>query len=189
MRIIKDIHGFEIVSQPYLCTASLLEIVLKSESKQNVSQVEIADYFGVNFPLSKKESTIQAEIKNFNFVDDPNKYGIVIKGNMINDFFAYHNVNLKEVYYPINRFMDWEFEDFLNKTKSIGKYIIVGYDYGKLYNDKASKVGHVSIISGVSDNIVEIYDPGPDSPGYKNIDMNRLFVAIKAKNDGLWIFS
>lgn len=188
MEIIKNIYGFETISKPYLCIASLLEIVLKCEDRLDLSQIEISNYFGVNFPLSL-ESEINSEIKKLSFVDDPNQYGIVIKENMINNFFESHNISLKEVYYPIERFMDWEFEDFLFNIINKAKYLIMGYDYGELYNGKSSKVGHVSMILDISGNIVEIYDPGPDLPGHKSINVNTLFRAIKAKSDGLWVFS
>nr|WP_154894446.1 hypothetical protein [Paenibacillus xylanexedens] len=167
-------------------------MVIKNESVThvNLNQLQIADHFGVNLPKGFDDSSL-ALLKKVEYVDDAEKYGIIIKDEMINQFFAEFKINLVEKYVNIEKFSDWEFDTILSDFIEKAEYIICGYDYSMLYDGEKSGVGHVSLIlqNDTINETTTIYDPGPASSGYKNVNTLDLYKAIKAKKDGLWIIS
>lgn len=174
-----------LISQPYLCVATLVAIIVNNETSLKVRQEDIAEYFGVNVPMDYVGSIINSFKTN-----DVNKLGIVLSEEGLNPFFKSHNFLLVERYRPISLYTDWMFEDILMKAKKDNCYLICGYDYGMLYNGKPNGVGHVSIILDIEAagrSKVSIYDPGPDNPGIKTIDTEDLYYAIHTKKNGLWI--
>mgnify|MGYP001623916107 CR=1 FL=1 len=55
---------------------------------------------------------------------------------------------------------------------------------GMLYFD----LGHVSLLEQViNDDLIQVYDPGPDAPGKKNVRISDMYDAMRKKG-GLYIF-
>lgn len=185
---IKKIHGSEMISFPFLCVATLLQIIIKKEFNHEVNQQIIADYFGVNLPMEQKENN-NLVISNIKYIGDDNKLGIIIKDNSINQFFDEYNIPLIETYISILEIDDMSYETQLTKLISEDAYVICGYDYDSLHYNQTSGVGHVSIITDYDPqtNLVTFYDPGPKNAGYKIIKDFDLYRSIKIKKDGFWI--
>lgn len=173
-----------IVSKPYLCVATCLSIIIKSSLNKDISQEEIANYFGLYLPVKEN-----VDIKNVHYTSKPFEYGIRVKGNDVNLFFGDYNLPLYEEYKPITYFQDWEFQEEVTREISIGTHLICGYSFGKIFNDQTKiDIGHASILTKiVNRNLCEILDPGPKDPGLKKVDCFALFSAIHHKKDGLWL--
>jgi len=168
-------------SENYLCVATLLELILKNFG-YNVDRYEIADYFGVNIPFGEKINKIQ----NYCNTEDKNKYGIIINQDDINNFFYHYNIKLIEKFISINTLLEETFVPMIQKMME-DSYVICGFDYGYVYDEPKNKyLGHVSIITEITDDNVKIFDPGPRNFGIKYLDTYRLFCGIKNKKDGLW---
>ena len=84
-----------------------------------------------------------------------------------------------------------DFTSLLKKELLKNNSIICAYSYGGLYGYDSIEVGHVSIILDVSDDLstVTILDPGPDDYGMKEVNADRLLLAMRMKKNGLWIIS
>lgn len=173
-----------IISQPFLCVAAILETVLRNYGIASLSQVEIAEFFGVNVPLH-----YEGEVKNILKTDDINLYGIRVQKNGINTFFDHYKLPLTENYISVFTFNDWQFEDIVKDNLKNNSHIVCGFDYGRLYDTIDIGLGHVSLITAASENKITLLDPGPRGAGSKQVDIDDLFLAIKAKKDGLWIMS
>ena len=60
----------------------------------------------------------------------------------------------------------------------------------RLYGNQEDTFQHVSIITEVMpNNELRLLDPGPRDAGYKNVNAEDLYYAIKAAHDGLWCIS
>jgi hypothetical protein len=175
-----DYSGFY-PSEDYLCVATLLELILNNFG-YNIDRYEIANYFGVNIPVDEKISKVQ----HYYNTEDKNKLGIIINDNNINSIFNHFHIKLIEKYTSINTILE---ESFVSTVKKMMEesYVICGFDYGYVYDEpKNIRLGHVSIITEITDDNVMLFDPGPRNFGMKKIDTYRLFCGIKKKQDGLW---
>lgn len=173
-----------IVADSYLCIPATLQTILKSEGFiPLISQYEIADYFGVNVPLDYKNENLG----NINRTSISKEWGIKLKKESINNFFKFYGFPLSEKYIPINTLLDWEFTDTIINAIKAGKHIVCGYSYNMFYSNKKGEIGHVSLITGISDNDIEILNPGPDNSGFQHVDLYQLYSSIKLKDDGLWL--
>ena len=80
--------------------------------------------------------------------------------------------------------IDERFERYLDE----GKYIVFAYSYGTLYN-KHGSLGHVALVKQVvRDGIIQIYDPGPDGAGEKEVSVSKMYDAMRVKG-GIYIFN
>lgn len=173
-----------IVADSYLCIPATLQTILKSEGFiPLISQYKIADYFAINVPLDYKNKNL----KNINRTSDSKEWGIKLKKESINSFFKFYKIPLHERYIPINTLQDWEFSDTIINAINEKKHIVCGYSYNLLYNNKKGNIGHVSLITGISDNEIEILNPGPDNSGFQRVDLYQLYNSIRLKKDGLWL--
>jgi len=181
----KTTNNYElIVAESYLCIPATLKTILKSEGFiSTISQYEIADYFGINVPLDYKTK----DLININRTSNSNEWGIKLNKESINSFFKFYNIPLHERYIPINTLLDWEFSDTIINAINEKKHIVCGYSNNLLFNDKEGKIGHVSLITGISDNEIEILNPGPDNSGFQRVDLYQLYNSIRLKKDGLWL--
>jgi hypothetical protein len=136
----------------------------------------------VNIPSDAKINKVQ----QYYHTEDKNKFGIIIYSDSINNLFHHFGIKLIEKYVGINTIPE---ESFVSTVQELLKksYVICGYDYGYVYNEpKNICLGHVSIITEITDDTVMLFDPGPRNFGIKRLDTYRLFYGIKHKKDGLW---
>ncbi len=176
-----------IVSKPFLCAAACAVSVIKNAIDVDITQDEIAEFYGVNHPPG-----LELEIKNTKVTSETWNQGIIFDKEGLNKFFKYKNLPLTEKYIPISTISDeFELEDQILTNFSQHRHIIFGYSYGVLsMDDNKYDVGHVSIVTGVSNgSYITILDPGPDGNGLKNIPIDYLYSAIRYKKDGLWVIS
>lgn len=170
------------VAENYLCVAAVLQCILQLYDIE-LSQKEIASYFTLFIPENNSDLKELGKLTK-----DSNKFGIVLKDSDINRFFSSLKIKLYEKYYKINLFEDWELEDFLVNHLQKNAHLICGFSYGELYNDtKNINIGHVALITGVSNNKIHIIDPGPKKHGEKIVELSLLFRAIHKKKDGIWV--
>jgi hypothetical protein len=177
------------ISEPYLCVATLLQIIIKTDCNIDIDQKEIGNFFGIYVP-----NDYSGNLVNVIKTDDMNKWGVIISNNEINDFFIKYELPLREKYIPINMYEDWNFEEEITKSLIENKYLICGFDYGFLFEKyKANSIGHVvlilKILGDYNHRIIKIYDPGPNNAGIKAVNSIDLFYAIHLKKNGIWMIS
>ncbi len=186
--LIKSYYNYSVIqAKPYLCVAASLEMILKASLGSCMNQESIANYFGLCIPYDKAE--FFTDLKNITYSDEPSNWGITVKKNGLNGFFQNFSIPLKEIYIPISTLNDFSFEKEIERNLIERNHIICGYNYSSLYKNNEN-VGHVSIITGLTDDgTIYLLDPGPKENGIKKINSYDLFIAIKRKNDGLWIIT
>lgn len=174
-----------IKSKPFLCVASLLQIIIKTELNIDFDQNEIGNYFGVYVPLD-----YSGKLSNIVRTSDKSKWGIIITKNEVNNFFKKNNLPLREQYLDISLYEDWSFEEEIKSLLNNNVNLICGFDYGYLLNNyKPSFIGHVALLLSISENCrdsFKIYDPGPKEPGVKTVKSIELYNAIRLKRNGIW---
>lgn len=110
--------------------------------------------------------------------------------NQINHFFESKQIALVDKYMPIAMYTPSDFPDVVKELFNNNVHIMCGCNLNALYNRKyREKHKQVILITGINDRITEIYDPNPTTGGFKFVDTEDLFAAIKNLNDGLWIIS
>lgn len=156
------------------CVPAVLQMVLEHHGIFGLTQDIIANQLDI-VPDNEKVDHIY--------------WGTQIANNTLNNFFEHNGINLYEQYMNINTFMDDYFfqetiVDMLKKEISI----ICGYNYTWLYGNREDTYRHVSIIVDFDSKTekVTLLDPGPKDAGYKEVTVDKLFIAIKAAKDGLW---
>lgn len=182
---LRSSHHYELIeAKPFLCVGASIEMILRSEGICIYDQVDISERLGVNIPPEDESSLL-----NVTRTIDKNRWGTVIENGVLNRLFEEISVPLYENYIHISTIHEAEFAVTLAKQITTGHHIICGFDYGVLFRDKQSTVGHVAIITAVSnEGNVELLDPGPDDSGIKTVNADLLYDAIRSKKDGLWIF-
>jgi len=179
-------HYKPIQGEDFLCLPYVLSMIFKSEGIK-LSIEEISSDFKYNLP---KDYIIANNIKNYEYSNNEQKWGVLLKKNTINDFLKKRNLPFVEMYIPINTIAEYNFYDVLKTAISNNNHIIFGYDYKRLYENTKSKIGHVSLVSSlISDEEIEIIDPGPHNWGVNQVSLYDMYSSIKAWNDGLWIIA
>lgn len=165
-----------VISEPNWCVPAVMEMVLKHNGIGMFSQWDIAKQLDI--------TPAKDEV-------DHKKWGAQIKKETLNDFFKKNMLPLHEEYIPIAHFLDDVFmvekiEELLKNNISV----VCGYNYMWLYGNQEDTFQHVSIITEVMpNNELRLLDPGPREAGYKNVNAEDLYYAIKAAHDGLWCIS
>ena len=89
---------------------------------------------------------------------------------------------------PISRFQDWEFEDRLKVLTESHHFPIVGFDYNSLFGELLQEgQGHCAVVYRVQQkhpSVIEIYDPGPDRAGFKDVDRTGSTVLVAGSAGG-----
>ena len=168
----------------FFCVSVSLYIVMKSEGV-SLPLEEIASDFKYTFP---SDYTPPYKIKNYEYSSENKKWGVLLEKETINSFFKKRNLPFVEVYIPINTIAEYNFFDILSAAKSTNNHVIFGYDYTRLYEGIKGDIGHVSIVNNIiSEDVIEILDPGLKNYGIKQIPVYDMYCSIKSWNDGLWI--
>lgn len=169
-----------------MCVPAVLLTIFRSEDLDQGQRrlSDIANYFGLYVPAEYTND----EIENLIHSKNPNDWGTKIHNNELNNYFREYNIPLREKYVSIQTIAEWTFTDVIKEYLSRGAHIICGYNskYIKL-NEVSFTGGHVSIILSASCDEIEILDPGPYDYGVKLIQSEKLYDAIRMKQDGLWI--
>ncbi|MDD2716298.1 MAG: hypothetical protein PHW04_10455 [Candidatus Wallbacteria bacterium] len=168
-------------AEDYFCVCAVLKTIIQIHSNRSISQQEIANFFNIIYPsdypyISDKSITSK----------DPNDWGIKIHKDGINNLLKAGNIPLKENYYPINQFQDWQFDDKIREILGNGYHLVCGFCSPFLYFHEDKKVGHVAIIYGIENENVILLDPGPEKFGRQVVQSIDLYQAIHFKKDGIW---
>lgn len=170
-------------ARPFECVATCLSMVAASEGFVYSAGV-ICDYFGVNVPPE-----YCGPIKNIRKTNEKAVHGIVVKPEMLPEFFKHFSLPFSEQYHHISGFNSYDIPEFLAERLNAGAHIFAGYDYGYLRSGVRNEIGHVSIITACSGTNIEFYDPGPQDPGLKTVSEDDLYGAIRSKSDGFWVIT
>lgn len=105
-----------------------------------------------------------------------NDYGIKISEDKLQEFFNEKGIWLRIKYLDgirINELdLDVRFARYL--------YVILAYSYGVLYNKSNHNTGHLALLEKVSGkDIIQIYDPGSDEVGIKELSILKMYDAMK----------
>lgn len=85
---------------------------------------------------------------------------------------------------PWSKIDEADFHRILDESLAIVPFVVVGYQAEALYGENRQWLGF-GIVLRRSGNHVLIIDPGPDSPGLKNVNIDDLHVGMKLALDGL----
>ena len=173
-----------VIADNYLCSLALLEMILK-ENGRNISQYDLAEIVGITVPEKYSGS-----VKNIVYSHDLNNYGVNLTPEKLCQFFAKNGVAVDVIYLDALRINEIELNVILEKYIEQGKYVVFAFSYGVLYGKTLlSNLGHVSLLERViSDDIIQIYDPGPDNSGVKCVRISDMYDAMRQKG-GLYIFT
>lgn len=173
-----------IKGEGFFCVPTSLYIIMKSE-KISLSLEDIISDFKYTLP---PDYSIPKYIQDYEYSTETRKWGILLKKDTINSFFRKRGLPFVEMYLPINTIEEYNFYDILNTAITNNNHIILGYDYTRLCEGLKGDIGHVSIVNRIiSEDIMEIIDPGPNNYGVKQVSIYDMYCSIKSWNDGLWI--
>lgn len=174
-----------IEAQPYLCLGAVLETVLINREIYSLNQKDIGEYFSVHSPQNSDN-----EIKNIVFSNNIKDYGIKLGKEGLNPIFNKYNINLKETFISIMSMDLMDFENKIHFELENNSDIIFGYNFGYLFNEPHNQeVGHVSLITSFTNNMIQIFNPGPRKYGLIEFRSINLYDAIRNRVDGLWIIT
>lgn len=171
-----------VIADNYLCFLALLEMIL-SEKGLCISQYDLAEFTGIVVP---EECSVS--IKNVRFSTKQNDYGVSASPMLLQEVFRELGIAIDVLYLDALQIDELELDVLLYQYISQGKYVIFAFSYGVLYN-KASyfDLGHVSLLEQIfGDDLIQIYDPGPNNPGKKNVRVSDMYAAMRKKG-GLYI--
>jgi predicted HAD superfamily Cof-like phosphohydrolase len=176
-----------IKAEKYFCVPAILETILKKIGFLEIDQIEIGNFLGINVPVGYND--YPKACKNVHFSSKINLFGVVLKNDSLNNFFKSYNIPLIEEYRSINTIAEYDFIDLINDLVNYDCMIICGFNYSSLFSNGEKKIGHASLITSVESykNEFTILDPGPKDFGFKNVDAEKLYDAIRSMDDGLWI--
>lgn len=169
-----------VLAENYLCFLTLLEMIIDDSTSYKITQHDIAEGFGIVVPQGYK-----ININNVNFSSEENDYGVRISEKKLQDFFNMKGIRLNVKYLDGTRINEFDFDTRLARYLKENKYVIFAYSYGVLYNKRNhGSLGHVALLEKVcGENIIQIYDPGPDEVGIKEINILKMYDAMKKKVD------
>lgn len=156
------------------CFPAVIEVLLKSYGYDDFDQCAIA----------KKLCKLAGQNMAM-FVED----GLKLKPGILNSFFAENGFRLQENYISYTKMYDeYDFESRLQEYCTQGVFIICGYNYSRLFDRCKGTANHVSIVCSVNPKLgkITIFDPGPENQGYKEVDTDDLWCALKSAQAGIW---
>lgn len=166
-----------IISENYLCFATLIEMVLRDSGINDISRFYVAEQLGITLPTGYSKLNIAAK-----YSDDIFEQGIKIEDNRLNTFFKENNICLHAEYYHATPFTMLE-EEFKHIHFD---YVIFLFSYGELMHKFNLKdVGHVALyMNNIENGKIDLYDPGPDNPGIKTVNCYELEEAMYQRRGG-----
>lgn len=172
-----------VVAKKYLCFLTLLEMILDDSVNLKMTQQDIAEEFGITVPLGYK-----IDVSNIQFSSVENDFGIEVSEERLQNFFDKKGIELKVKYIDGVCLNDIDLDIRMKRYLEEQKYVILAFSYGMLYNNcMHDALGHVALLEKViGDDLVQIYDPGPDKAGIKKISILKLYDAMKRKG-GLYL--
>lgn len=174
-----------VIAENYLCFYALLETVISGFGISSYSQYDFANEFGVVLPHGHSIS----KINNISYSNNIREYGAHIDENQINSFFKRHGIDLKMAYISENPYIDYEYDKYGCFEASHQKYYIYTYSYGSLYHEPQNyMVGHVALLLNcLSNEKLEIYDPGPRKYGIKVVNRIAMHEAMEDIRGGTYV--
>ena len=169
-------HRF-IVSEHFLCLATIVEMILNDIGITQYDRFVIAESLGIVLPLSE-----YGWIRGAQYSDNMERWGIPFNERRLNDFFAKRSIPLYADYTFATPFSLTEEE--INTWQDC--YVIILLSYGE-YNGNLDllRCGHAVFYLGKSDEkLLTIYDPGPDESGKKRISASILGEAMYQRKGG-----
>lgn len=171
-----------VVADNYLCFLALLEMILR-EKGAKITQYDLAEMTSVVIPENYSVS-----IKNIRYSTSQNEYGVSVTPTMLRKIFSELGISIDVLFLDALQINEFELDKSLQAYLSQGKYVVFAFSYGVLYNKNSYfDLGHVSLLEQViNDDLIQVYDPGPDDPGKKNVRISDMYDAMRRKG-GLYI--
>lgn len=172
-----------VIAENYLCFLSLLEMIIEDATGLKITQQDLAEEFGIIVPHG-----YNIGINNIKFSSVENDYGVKISEEKLQEFFDEKEIGLRIKYLDGTRINELDLDVRFARYLKEKKYVILAYSYGILYNKfNHDSLGHVALLEKVSgEDIIQIYDPGPDEAGVKEISILKMYDAMRKKG-GLYI--
>lgn len=172
-----------VIAKNYLCFLTLLEMIIEDFANIKITQQNIAEEFGITVPYGYK-----TEVNNVRFSSVENDFGVEISEKNLQNYFDKENLGLRVKYIDGLRISELDLDFRLKKYLEEQKYVILAYSYGILYNNyRYDSLGHVALLEKViEDDVIQVYDPGPDKAGSKKINIFKMYDAMKKKG-GLYL--
>lgn len=171
-----------IVADNYLCFLALLEMIFRAEGII-ISQYDLAEKYGVTVPIG-----YVTNITNVKYSAVQDDLGVIITPKSLQQILNDLNSNMQVFFLSALHTNEFELESILRQQFAKGKYIIFAFSYGVLYSKESYyDLGHVSLLHEIiNDDLLQIYDPGPDNPGIKNVRISDMYDAMRKKG-GIYI--
>lgn len=171
-----------IIADNYLCFLALLEMILRAKGII-ISQYDLAEKYGVTVPIG-----YVTNIKNVKYSAVQDDLGVIITPKSLQQFLNDLNCDMEVSFLSALHTNEFELGSILRLHLAKGKFVIFAFSYGVLYsNESYYDLGHVSLLHEiVNDDLLQIYDPGPDSPGIKNAKISDMYDAMRKKG-GIYI--
>lgn len=177
----------DVVAKNYLCFLALLEMIIEDTIGATfINQDYLAEYFGITVPYDYKIS-----IKNVHYSNIDREFGVHIDENILNNFFVNVGIPMRANYITVNEFEENEIDDINCDFLRKGKYIVYTFSYGALYREKDTYgFGHVVLLDKViSEDSLQVYDPGPRDCGHKIVNRHTMYDAMRYVRGGIYVFS
>jgi len=174
-----------ITQKPYCCVPACISMILNRRKIKHGSQEEIGHELGLTIPknetnLFSKVRTGKKPIAGYGTQVSNKKYSIT-------SFFKKNKINLKEIYYPIDRIKDVKKFIILNLAKR--NDLMVCFNNKKL--NRSGNHGHVALIQSIDNETVTLIDPEKDVPKKRKVQLSKLIQAMechgKEKRSGFWL--
>ena len=172
-----------VIAENYLCFLALLEMIIEDATNLKITQQELVEEFGIIVPNGYK-----VNYNNIKFSTIENDYGVKISKEKLQEFFDIKGIGLRVSYIDGACINELDLDVRLARYLKEKKYVILAYSYGVLYNkSKHNRLGHVALLEKVvGEDIIQIYDPGPDDEGVKKMSILKMYDAMRKKG-GLYI--
>lgn len=172
-----------VVAENYLCFMALLEMIIEDSIGIRISQRDLAEEFSVTVPVD-----YVTDIKNVKYSSVENDYGVQVTEKKLQSFFNKNKLELSVKYIDGIHINELELDERFAKYLKEEKYVIFAHSYGSLYNkENCNNLGHVALLENIiRDGVVQIYDPGPDEAGIKQVNILKIYDAMRIKG-GIYI--
>ncbi len=175
-----------ITQKSFCCVPACIQMILKRRRISLLPQEDIAVELGLIVPKKYKAIFPNAKTGKKPLAG----WGTQVKKNTINNFFRKNKINLKEKYVKLSKIKGDVGKWIQNQLKNNAD-ILVCFNNKILYGK--NNYGHVSIISSISKNKMNLIDPEKRVPKHRKVKLNKLIKAIKGHGEkrraGFWVIN
>ena len=168
--------NYKIAENGY-CLVTILDMIIENETGKSINKESVA-------------IRLNAVIPNGDSFTELNDIGVKIDPKKLSSVLDFYNCLLEIKYVEGWRLYLDDIDNTLRKYISNYRYVVLACSYGYLYHvENLYDLGHVVLLNSVvDDNTLEVYDPGPDGAGMKQVNILSMSDAMRYKG-GILLFT